>query len=303
MYDDTKAKPAPALIDAFEPYDDFGLVPTDGEELWQNPSQSITLNLMMDNLGDGANYAFMNGITWVAPKVPTLYTVLTTGQAANSSEVYGYNTNSFVLGHNQVIEIVLNNNDPGKHPFHLHGHTFQAIIRSDDDAGFYDPTNTTENSNLPRVPMRRDTLLIRPNGHFVIRFRSDNPGVWLFHCHIEWHVASGLTMTVIEAPLALQQKLPYSDIPADHLAVCKAQGQPTAGNAAGNTKDYFDLTGENRSVPPLPAGFTARGIVALVFSCISAFLGMAVVGWYGLKPLSEKERVHMEKNVEKMEKI
>jgi iron transport multicopper oxidase len=54
---------------------------------------------------------------------------------------------------------------------------------------------------------------------------------------------------------------------------------PYQGNAAGNTADVFDLTGENLSVSPLPAGFTARGIVALVFSCLSAFLGMAVIAW------------------------
>lgn len=53
-----------------------------------------------------------------------------------------------------------------------------------------------------------------------------------------------------------------------------------AGNAAGNTVDLFDLKGENLSPKPLPDGFTARGIVALVFSIISAFIGLAVITWY-----------------------
>lgn len=35
--------------------------------------------------------------------------------------------------------------------------------------------------------------------------------------------------------------------------------------------------------------FTARGVVALVFSCISAFLGMGAIVWYGAKPLSSSE--------------
>jgi hypothetical protein len=60
-----------------------------------------------------------------------------------------------------------------RHPFHLHGHAFQVVTRSEDDAGFYDPTNTT---TPPSTPMRRDTVLVRPNGHTVLRFRSDNPG-------------------------------------------------------------------------------------------------------------------------------
>jgi iron transport multicopper oxidase len=64
---------------------------------------------------------------------------------------------------------------------HLHGHAFQVVTRSQDDAGFYDPSNVTA---LPATPMKRDTVLVRPNGHIVLRFRADNPGVWLFHCHI-----------------------------------------------------------------------------------------------------------------------
>ncbi|KAI8844847.1 multicopper oxidase-domain-containing protein [Chytridium lagenaria] len=33
----------------------------------------------------------------------------------------------------------------------------------------------------------------------VIRFVADNPGVWFFHCHIEWHIQAGLAMAFVEA--------------------------------------------------------------------------------------------------------
>ena len=215
--------------------------------------------------------AFFNNATYVRPVVPTLYTALTTNATSTSSFIYGPNTNAFVLAKNEIVEIILNNNDPGKHPFHLHGHYFQAVVRSTENAGFY-----VGNESLPAVPMRRDTFMVNPYGNIVLRFRADNPGVWLFHCHIEWHVASGLVATMIEAPEELQKSL---IIPEDHLEVCKAQGIPTAGNAAGNTKDLFNLKGANVSPRPLPSGFEARGIVALVFSCIAAFLGMVVISW------------------------
>ena len=81
---------------------------------------------------------------------------------------------------------------------------------------------------------------------------------------------------MIEAPLDLQKNL---KIPQNHYDVCRAAGTPIEGNAAGNTADVLDLDGQNKSVAPLPSGFTARGIVALVFSCVSAFLGMAVIAW------------------------
>jgi iron transport multicopper oxidase len=130
--------------------------------------------------------------------------------------------------------------------------------------------------------MRRDTILVHPNGNIVLRFRSDNPGIWLFHCHIEWHVASGLVATIIESPLDIQSKL-TGKIPQDHLQACKERMVPIEGNAAGNIANFEDLSGENRSPGVLPEGFEARGIVALVFSILAAFVGMGVIGWYGLK--------------------
>ena len=88
---------------------------------------------------------------------------------------------------------------------------------------------------------------------------------------------AGLAVVLIEAPLDLQQTL---TIPDDHWQACDASNTLKEGNAAGNTKDFYDLTGANTSVPPLPAGFTARGIVALVFSCIAAILGLISIVWY-----------------------
>lgn len=237
-------------------------------------------------------------MTYVRPKIPTLYSVLSTGTNATDPTIYGVNTNAFVLEQNEVVEIVFNNADAGKHPFHLHGHSFQVVVRADEDAGYYlAPSNVTADANLPQIPMRRDTLMVRPGSHFVIRFRSDNPGVWLFHCHIEWHVSSGLIATIIEAPLELQKSL---TVPADHYQACIDTKTAYKGNAAGNTEDYTDLSGAATSHAPLPSGFTARGIVALVFSAVSAVLGMIVIGWYGTAPLGTAT---MEKAVEKVEEV
>lgn len=55
VYDETKDLPKPTLLDSFDPFDDFTLVPTDGEKLYENVDHSITLDLKMGNLGDGAN--------------------------------------------------------------------------------------------------------------------------------------------------------------------------------------------------------------------------------------------------------
>jgi iron transport multicopper oxidase len=117
--------------------------------------------------------AFFNDVSYTPPVVPTLYTALDAGDKATDVTVYGDYTNAHVLDKGDIVEIILNNNDPGKHPFHLHGHEFQAVWRADPDTGFYNPLNE---SIFPAKPMRRDTFMVRPNGNFVIRFQADNPG-------------------------------------------------------------------------------------------------------------------------------
>ena len=88
---------------------------------------------------------------------------------------------------------------------------------------------------------------------------------------------AGLAVVLVEAPLDLQQTL---TVPEDHWQACDASNTLKMGNAAGSTENVYDLTGANTSVSPLPAGFTARGIVALVFSCIAALLGLISIVWY-----------------------
>ncbi|KAJ5713469.1 Iron transport multicopper oxidase fetC [Penicillium malachiteum] len=277
-----------------DPYDDMNLVPYDRMALLPDPDLTIELTVYMEDLDNGADYALLNNISYTAPKVPTLYTVLSAGDLATNSLVYGEFTHSMILEHNQVVEIILNNGDTGSHPFHLHGHQFQVINRApgygahfydyaDGDPVPYDPSNHTA---FPEYPARRDTFVLPPQGYFVIRFVADNPGVWIFHCHIDWHLMQGLAMVMIEAPLQIQERV---TIPENHYEVCKAAGVEYEGNAAGNTQDYLDSTGQNTQVGWLPAGFTTKGIVAMVFSCISAFLGMAFISVYGASGIPKKK--------------
>lgn len=53
MYDDTKPLPDPALVDEFNDFDDATLVPFDQMPLLPEPDQVVTLDVIMDNLGNG----------------------------------------------------------------------------------------------------------------------------------------------------------------------------------------------------------------------------------------------------------
>ncbi|RYO86283.1 hypothetical protein DL766_003318 [Monosporascus sp. MC13-8B] len=255
------------LLDTLQ--EDLNYNVTDWLPLLGKADRVVQLDVAIHSLGDGANYAFFNSITYNSPKVPTLYTALSTGDLASDPAVY-----AFVLGKGDVVQIVVNNPDPGRHPFHLHGHHFQAVHRSGEEAG-----TSTESD---------------PEGNAVLRFRADNPGVWLFHCHIEWHVASGLIATFVETPLELQGVIDASTITAHHLAACaplasrqrqhgRQRGRSARsdrreqgpGSAAGRVNDELMIT---------MCGFMTTGKVALAFGCLSGILGVLVVAWYGLTP-------------------
>lgn len=277
------------LVESITQFDDFELKPLSKNQLLEDPDYQITLNFTMDNLGDGVNYAFFNDKTYTAPVVPTLYTVMSSGEYASNVEIYGSNTNSHVLQKDEVVEIVLNNKDPGKHPFHLHGHTFQVISRSeegddDDNPIIYDPKNP-DHTKYPEFPMERDTLLVNPNGFIVIRFKADNPGVWYFHCHVDWHLEQGLAITLIEAPLDIQSQ----GVPENHYNSCKAANVAFEGNAAGNSGDnkqsWFNLEGENLQFPPLPEGFTLKGYIAFAICTIVALYGLFTIYKYGMQDI------------------
>ncbi|KAI8964489.1 putative multicopper oxidase [Daldinia sp. FL1419] len=77
------------------------------------------------------------------------------------------------------------------HPIHLHGHDFFVLAQ---DTGSYSSSVTLNTDNPPR----RDTALLPPSGYLVIAFETDNPGVWLMHCHIGWHTSQGFALQFVE---------------------------------------------------------------------------------------------------------
>jgi iron transport multicopper oxidase len=218
--------------------DDFTLVPYDHHPLLE-PSSHVRVELASATLENGVNYVFFNNITYMAPLVPTLYTVLSAGDMASNGSIYGQFTNSVVLKKNDVVQLVVNNEHGSTHPLHLHGHDFQVVARSP-AYNVSIPFNPCSCTPMPESPMRRDTVVINPHGYLVLRFVANNPGVWFFHCHNDWHLMQGMAMTFVEAPDELQK---YMTIPQSQLGICQTSLIPTTGNAAGNL-DFSNLITE-----------------------------------------------------------
>lgn len=96
-------------------------------------------------------------------------------------------------------------------------------------SGAFDWTDYYENimPGGPRVEhaIRRDTIVIQSNAYALIRFVADNPGLWAFHCHITWHLASGLMFQFMERA----DVLPTLQVPSEVQSLCLAA--PTEGAA------------------------------------------------------------------------
>ncbi|GME80662.1 unnamed protein product [Ambrosiozyma monospora] len=187
-YDENNDFPDEYIIDEYLDWQDFDLVPADGYkvDLYEDPDLVVRGDIVMDNLGDGINYAFFNRISYVKPKVPTLGTILSAPDDDTSEDetIYGSNTDTHVVKKDEIVEVLLNNNDTGKHPMHLHGHVFQVVDRGPNYVDEPGPINYNESAPVeyPKYPMMRDVVVVPPQSWVRFRFKGDNPGVWFMHC-------------------------------------------------------------------------------------------------------------------------
>ncbi|KAF9701563.1 hypothetical protein EKO04_000440 [Ascochyta lentis] len=95
---------------------------------------------------------------------------------------------------------------PIPHPIHLHGRDFYILAQA---AGATYSSSTL--LNLTNPP-RRDVATLPASGYLVIAFYTDNPGAWLMHCHIGWHVAEGLAVQFVERQSEISALLDTAEI-------------------------------------------------------------------------------------------
>ncbi|KAH3726237.1 uncharacterized protein LOC127852960 isoform X2 [Dreissena polymorpha] len=128
----------------------------------------------------------------------------------------------------KLIQMVFTNIGNGagwSHPIHLHGHSFYVMKMG---LGTYNPDkgdliaqnqdiictdgrefcstmrwrdSSWDNGNVTGMnddPPQKDTIVVPTGGYVVVRFISDNPGMWFLHCHIDLHNTNGMGMVIDE---------------------------------------------------------------------------------------------------------
>ena len=106
----------------------------------------------------------LNGVAWDSPLMDPMFT-LTLGKS---------------------YRWVIKNDTGWDHPMHMHGHSFRLLSRNGEP--------------VPHQPWL-DTVLMHLDETVEIAFVADNPGGWLFHCHILEHHEAGMgaVFKVVEA--------------------------------------------------------------------------------------------------------
>ncbi|PNF18423.1 hypothetical protein B7P43_G09045 [Cryptotermes secundus] len=102
-----------------------------------------------------------------------------------------------------VVQMVVGDLSPVAdlhHPFHLHGYDFFVMamdqFRNGETLESISKKLLDTNFRRSSLPARKDTITVPSNGYAAFRFRADNPGLWFFHCHFLYHVATGMAVVI-----------------------------------------------------------------------------------------------------------
>ncbi|MFI8666397.1 copper resistance system multicopper oxidase [Qipengyuania sp. NPDC077410] len=91
------------------------------------------------------------------------------------------------FAYNERVRVKLVNDTMMAHPIHLHGHFFELVNGAPAD----------------RQPQKH-TVIVQPGGSATFDLTADEEGDWAFHCHLLYHMHSGMFQIVTVAPRGSQ---------------------------------------------------------------------------------------------------
>ncbi|KAK3597532.1 hypothetical protein CHS0354_018130 [Potamilus streckersoni] len=216
--------------------------------------------------GDHANHLMamqINHISYTAPHTPPLtqYKDIPEHLFCNESSVHRdcntvfcECTHRIKVGVGHMVEMILigeSINGEGNHPMHLHGHQFWVLGMKKLNTSIrrHEIEEMDAKDLLPRnyeTAIKKDTVLVPDGGYTIIRFHAENPGFWLFHCHVEFHMVMGLALVIQVGEVYEMPQPPASfprcgnwireEAPKGHFA---SHVQPRASGAM----NYYILSG------------------------------------------------------------
>ncbi|CAF1148636.1 unnamed protein product [Rotaria sordida] len=186
----------------------------------------------------------INGITFKPPKEPlllanyfdgTLDNAIAEQRSGRVGNIHATHVVNFEYGY--TYEILMINDDPQQHPWHIHGYTVDFIaagrlptiepvtcnstarrIENFDYNTILPPLNST-----PPVLTVGDSFNMPRDSYVAFRFTANNPGPWYLHCHMEWHISPGLSVVLSVGKNG--QYRDFIDPPYDNFNMCGTSQQ------------------------------------------------------------------------------
>ena len=88
-----------------------------------------------------------------------------------------------LLKQGERVRIRLINAGQLVHTIHSHGHSFKIVA--------------TDGNLVPAgAQLTKDSVTLGPSERVDLELRAVNPGIWMFHCHMEHHMANGMMTTI-----------------------------------------------------------------------------------------------------------
>ena len=227
----------------------------------------------------------VNNITYEPPKEPllqgnffddTLTHSVANEHAGRVNNTHATHIEHFEYGH--TYEILMINDDPQQHPWHLHGYSVDFIAAG--RLPHIDPPscNRVEERHLHSNPMDvisrlpalnssppvlsvGDSFNMPRQSYVVFRFTATNAGPWFFHCHMDWHISPGLALV-----FSVSRNGSYRDLiqpPPDNFPLCGPRHRLTANRTVPLTSSSSSSLPSHAflSLIVLVAGICSRALV------------------------------------------
>jgi FtsP/CotA-like multicopper oxidase with cupredoxin domain len=136
----------------------------------------------------GISYGSENPIFKEKPTPDVSYTMdLSMGMDMGKGMSFQINDKTFPdtppieVNEGDIVKVTLKNTGRMNHPMHLHGHRFQVNSKNGEEFDH---------------PIVKDLIHVKPGEEYVVYFKAENPGEWLFHCHDNNHADRGMVTIV-----------------------------------------------------------------------------------------------------------
>ncbi|KAL1594827.1 hypothetical protein SLS59_008640 [Nothophoma quercina] len=166
------------------------------------PSPSQTFFLTTGNVGNSYTWALNStpfSHTDIDNAAPLLYS-LPTLQNGNGNITLVTQNNTWI----DLIFLVPNLQQP-PHPIHKHGN--KAFILGAGEGEFTWPDVASAAAAIPQNfnlvnPSYRDGFVTPPSADkptwLAVRYKVENPGAWMLHCHIQSHLNGGMAVIILD---------------------------------------------------------------------------------------------------------